>query len=77
MRDIPYQLKELLLAVVIIGAALFALDRWGHDLTNKLAIIFGALALFAWAHFFILARHKGPKVKSWLRWGDKGYEETE
>jgi hypothetical protein len=36
-----------------------ALDRWGHDMTNRLAIIFGAIALFAWAHFFILVRHRG------------------
>ena len=77
MRNIPYQLKELLLAAVIIVLAGLCLDRWGHDLTNRLAIIFGAIALFAWVHFFVLTRHKGPKSKSWLRWGRKGYEEAE
>jgi ABC-type dipeptide/oligopeptide/nickel transport system permease subunit len=77
MRNIPYQLKEAILAIVIIVIAGLSLDRWGHDMTNRLAIIFGAIALFAWAHFFILVRHKGPRVKSWLRWGHKGYEEAE
>ena len=78
MRIIPYQLKEAVLAVAIIGGLVLGLDRWGHDLTTRLALIFGALALFAWAHFFILSRHKGPKVKSWLQWRRNGaYEEAE
>jgi hypothetical protein len=61
-----YQLKEVVLALVVFGPVALGLLYWGHDSTTKAVLLIGGALTFLMASLFLLATHKGPKTRSWL-----------
>ena len=66
MKHYSYQIKELILAIVILVPLGIGLTLWGHDPSARYTLLIGGAFVWFIASIFILATHRGPKHKSWL-----------